>query len=164
MDGGRSHVHRMDSFPKAELLPYLNQKKWTWLQPAAALILAGSGFLFMRYGVEIISGDSRVAFAFVICPLVIFLAVGDNLLSRFLQLKPMLYLGKLSVSIYFWHVAIFDLFTYLCQTVTDGNAIGDLQYVAYIAIMLILSALSHRFLEGDNGIPADKHSTAGSMR
>ena len=141
----------------AEMLPYLTQNVWKWLQPAAVLILAGSGFLLMRYGVEIISGDSRVAFAFLICPLVICLAVGDNPISRFLKLKPVLYLGKLSISIYFWHVAIYNLFMYIYRTAAYGTELGSMQYLLYIVIMLILSALSQRFLEGDNGIFAGKH-------
>lgn len=141
----------------AETLPYLTQKVWKWLQPAAVLILVGAGFLLMCYGVEIISGDSRVAFAFLVCPLVICLAVGDNLISRFLKLKPVLYLGKLSVSIYFWHVAIYDLFMYIYRTVTCRTEMDSIQYAVYIVIMLILSALSQRFLEGDKGIFAGKH-------
>lgn len=132
----------------AEVLPYLNRKSWKWLQLAAVLILAASGILLLRYGVEIIAGDSKVAFAFLICPLVICLAVGENPISRFLQWKPVYYLGKLSVSIYFWHFVVYDIFEFIYRTVTGDAEIGDPQYAAYLALMILLSVLSHHYLEG----------------
>ena len=133
----------------AEVYPRIPKKKW--LQYGALLVLGASGFLLMRYGVEVIAGDSKVAFAFVICPLLLYVACGENLLSRFLGCRPMVYLGRISVSVYFWHYVICDIFDY-AHWVLFGEAVGDAAYGVYLIVLVLCSVLSYHFLENGRGM------------
>lgn len=133
----------------AEVYPHIPKKKW--LQYGALLILTVSGFLLMRYGVEVISGDSKVAFAFVLCPLLLYVACGENLISRILGLKPVVYLGKISVSVYFWHFVIYDIFEFIHWKLFAAT-VGDAAYAVYLVVLILSSVLSYSLLENGRGM------------
>lgn len=115
----------------------------SWIATAILLI---SGVLCLRYGVEIICGDSKVAFAFVMCPLLLYLAVADNLISRFLGSKLMVFVGKISVSVYFWHFVLYVIYAYAYKILFKAP-VGDVAYGGYLLLLFVLSVLSWRFLE-----------------
>ena len=62
----------------------------------------------------------------------------------------MVYLGKISVSIYFWHYVIYDFFRYLYKLAAQGGQIQEPQYLLYLILMLLLSILSYRYIENGN--------------
>ena len=147
-------AHHGDSFfgfftgcALAEVYPLLCEKKRRWFPAAAAGILVVSGVLMLRCGVEIIAGDSRVAFAWLICPLLIYLALFCKPVSRILRSRPIRYLGDISFSVYLWHFVVYDCFRYIWYGFFPETAMGNAQYLLYLALMLPVSALSHRFLE-----------------
>lgn len=131
----------------AEVYPYITEKQNTYLRYFSFFSLIGSGYLLIRYGVEIISGDSQMAFAFVICPLILCLALSNGLCGKLLQCKPMLYLGKISMSLYFWHYCIYTAFVYVYHLWVPDAPLSDLLYLAYFALTIILSILSQKLLE-----------------
>ncbi|MBO7252620.1 MAG: acyltransferase [Oscillospiraceae bacterium] len=131
----------------AELYPCMPRLHDKIIQFFAFLVLIASAVLMLKYGVEIIGGNVSVAFAFVICPLIIYLTLENNLISRILKSKAALWLGRISVSVYFWHFVIYVFFRYFWNLYSNGLPIGNVQYLIYLGLLMVLSCLSHRFLE-----------------
>lgn len=140
----------------AEVYPLVRQRDSKWLQTAAVFLLAGCGILLMRYGVEVISGDTNVAFACVICPLLMYLAISNKLFSGFLQSRPVRYLGKISFSIYLWHFVVYDFFRYSYAAFSGSTGIEEPQYLLYLALMLLVSILSDKWMENFEKKSAEK--------
>lgn len=129
----------------AELYPWIEQKNIRCLQPISILVLAASGYLLLRYGFEIIAGDMNVAFSFVICPLILYLALTDGVCSRLLKQKPFVWLGKISSSIFFWHLVIYFAFCYLLDLIVPGMVIRETQYVLYLILTIVCSVISSKY-------------------
>ena len=127
----------------ASLLPMVNGKMSRWLRPACLLGVCFSFFIIFRYGVEIASGGFGVACAFVISPMILFLAVSGGLCAGILELKPFTGLGKISVSIFFWHMVFYNLLSVF----VPGGAVTLVQYVLYWAVLLLGSTLSYFVIE-----------------
>lgn len=127
----------------AELYPLLNQKKHRWLRPTSFLVVAVSFFLIFRYGVDIISGGFRTACAFLLCPLILYLALAGGWCTRLLGLKPFTLLGNISVSLYFWHFVVYNLMVLL----VPGREMHAAAYVLYVPVLVAWGAVSYRFLE-----------------
>lgn len=71
------------------------------------------------------------------------IALSDSIYTRILQMKPLVFLGKISTSVYFWHVPLFLFFRYLLI----GSDISDPQYLIFGVLLLAGSVLSWRFIE-----------------
>lgn len=128
----------------AEYWSWLTDNKAKWLRPAAVALLLGIAYLFLNYGVEIISGNVHSAAAFAVNPLILYLALSDGLFSKFLRLKPLVYLGNISSAVFFWHLPL----CYLLQDLlASGEALNEPLFLVYLLTVLLCSALSHRLIE-----------------
>ena len=125
----------------AEVYPVISGKLHRWLQPLFLVLVPGLAYLLLAYGVEIIAGDVNICFSFVLCPMVIYLALVKGPCSRILQWKPFVALGEISSSVFFWHLVLYFLFCDLYGRFTQGGSIGELQYLLYFGLMLLFSAL-----------------------
>ena len=148
-------AHHGDSFfgffsgcALAELYPLLAQKKHGYCSWAAGGILLAAFGLMMRCGIEIIAGSIQVAFAWLICPLLIYLALFSRPVSAILQARPLRYLGNMSFSVYLWHFVVYDFFRYTLAACFPGVEIREPEYVLYLVLMFLVSILSHRFSGG----------------
>lgn len=130
----------------AEWYPLLNQEIHKWLRPTSFLVVAVSFFLIFRYGVDIISGDFCVACAFLLCPLILYLALADGWCAKLLRLKPFTWLGSISVSLFFWHYVIYNLVVLL----VPGGQLHEAAYALYILILVVWSAVSGRLFQTGN--------------
>lgn len=129
----------------AEIYPKISAGPHPWLpwgSLAALLIFLG---LMFTTGIEIICGECKIAFSFVICPLVLYLAVANRLCEKVLRLKPLVWLGKISTSIFFWHLVLFNAYRIVVEIITHGSVVSDAQFVLYLVILLVWSAISERF-------------------
>ena len=98
----------------------------------------------LAYGVEIIAGDVRICFSFVICPMVLYLALVKGPCSWVLSRKWLVSFGKISSAIFFWHYVLFFAFSDLYTLFTGNETIREPQYLLYFVLMLILSAFFHK--------------------
>ena len=102
---------------------------WVWLYGGAVLLLAlaqlpaphmETGFF------QFVPGKHQTLFAIGITALIVGLWHDDeSLLSRFLQLKPIAFMGKISYGLYLMHMAMFDLGDWLYEkfpVLTQFNA------------------------------------------
>lgn len=129
----------------AEAYPLIREKKRNWAAPAAFAALVLVLYLMMRHGIEIICGDVNVAFAFLVCPLVFYLAMAQGLCTKILQWKVLVALGKISSSIFFWHLVVYSGF--IIAWSSSGKTIAEKGYLVYFAAMLVWSTLSHWIFE-----------------
>ena len=126
----------------AEGFPLVSEKMRRWLQPLCLILIPLLVFLLLSFGVEIIAGDVKVCFSFVLCPMILYLALVKGPVSRILELKCFVALGKISSSIFFWHLVIYFAFCDLCAYVLGGGTtVTEKHYLLYFAVMLVLSAV-----------------------
>lgn len=132
----------------AEVYPRIPRKSHRWLQPLILILLPLLMVLMLSYGVEIIAGDVRICFAFVICPMVLYLALVKGPCRAILQFPGFVALGSISSYIFFWHLVLYFLFSDFYGLFSQGAAFREIQYLLYFALMLLFSAgcakLEHR--------------------
>ncbi len=134
----------------SEYWHWLTNCNLKWLRPAVFAALLSIGYLLLNYGVEIICGNVDSAAAFVVNPLIVYLALSNGLFSRFLCLKSLVYLGKISSAIFFWHLPL----CYLLQNLlASGETLEEPLYVVYLFVVLLCSAVSYRIIEKAKPVP-----------
>lgn len=119
----------------AELLPAVRPYARK-LKIGALVLLVASVYLMLGYGVEIISGGVDGAFAFWICPMVLYLAWEDGICSRILSRKPFVWLGDISMSVFYWHLVVYFALRHLFGSMTVTH------YGVYVLILLAVSGLT----------------------
>lgn len=129
----------------AEVYPLLREKSRKWMAPAAFALLVAMLYLMLRYGIEIICGDVKVAFAFLVNPLIFYLAMAQGLCTKALCWKPLVALGNISSSIFFWHLVVYPGFCLVW--LAPGQAITEKDYLVYFAVMIAWSILSQWAME-----------------
>lgn len=128
----------------AELYPRVNRNAHRWLQPAVMVLLAVFLYLMFAFGIEIICGDVNVAFAFAVCPMILYLAFSEGICSTVLKWKPIVYLGKISSAVFFWHLVLYHAFCDVYGMIAGNSPMREPQYLLY---MLILAAWSAFYTE-----------------
>lgn len=128
----------------AEIYPAVRQKIRPWHAWAGLGILLVCLYWMLSTGVEIICGDHKIAFAFFLCPLVLFLAVADWPGARLLRIKPFVWLGKISTNIFFWHLVIYHCFRVVFQILRQNPQISEGPFIVYLIVLLAWCTLSQR--------------------
>ena len=124
----------------AEGYPRISEKAHRLLQPLFLVLLPLLMVLMLSVGVEIIAGNVQICFAFVICPMILYLALAKGPCRSILQVKPFVALGKISSCIFFWHLVLYFLFCDLYALISQGSAFREMQYLLYLALTLLFSA------------------------
>lgn len=115
------------------------------------------GTLVILY-VFIISFTGRLQFLFgpLAILFVLAFAIGRGCVSRVMGTKPMLYLGKISYSIYLTHVVLSIGFTVFAERILPGilgpdwNASGtggDLLMIPYLSVVIVVSHFTYHYVE-----------------
>lgn len=131
----------------AEVYPFISGKLHRWFRPLALLGMAVAGILMVTNGVDSALGQQIPGIAFGLSPMILYSALANPLLSRPLSCGFMKFLGKISISIFFWHMVVYEAFLQLLQLCTGSQNFTDQQYLGYLAITLAVSFLSYRYLE-----------------
>lgn len=124
----------------AEVYPFVKLEKTTRRLTDGLLVscLLLSVYLMLRYGVEIISGGSATAFSFVICPIVLYLAYEEGILSPIWNWRPLQYLGNISMGVFYWHLVVYIALRHLLGGMTQ------VWYGVYLLTVLLAAALTER--------------------
>lgn len=128
----------------AELYPVIVRKNKKWMEAAALAALLAAVLLPLRYGVEIICGNVAVAFSFVICPLVLYLALAGGVCDKILRFRPFVYLGEMSMSVFYWHLVVYNAFILVFGWVMPDTAIRERHYIVYVVLMMLVSFASYK--------------------
>lgn len=124
----------------AEGFPRIPERCHRWLQPGCLVLVPLLLYLMLAYGVEIIAGDIKVCFSFALCPMILYLAFAKGPCSRLLQLRAFVALGSISSSVFFWHLVLYNGFCDVYGWLTQGETIGEIQYLLYFGMMLAICA------------------------
>ncbi|MBQ8246321.1 MAG: acyltransferase [Lachnospiraceae bacterium] len=109
------------------------------------IFLIGIGILISVFGYEIL-GNLQMTVILGIAPTLILSVLFVPWISKLLSLKPFVYLGKISLSIYLWHFPvqcvwkIVDVYWGL-----EINYSSRLIWLSYVATVLLLSVLYEKF-------------------
>lgn len=114
-----------------------------WLAPLSALVLLGCFFVGDIFALPLFPGPLALlpclATAIILHP-----SSRGHIVSRFLSLKPMVWIGKISYSLYLWHWVVLAFFRYYL----DSSEPLSLQLVCVsVVIMFVLSVLSYYGVE-----------------
>lgn len=131
----------------AEVYPLISQKTHRILCPTALLGLTGTCFLMLTCGIDNALGEMDTALALGLSPMLLYSVLANPLLNRPLRTAPLRFLGKLSISIYFWHMI---LYRFLADLLALNISTSSGMYLLYLILLLAGSWLSLRFLE--NGL------------
>lgn len=140
MDNGIAYMNFFLGCIFAEVYPRIPGKLHRWLQPLFLVLVPVLAYLLLSYGVTIIAGDVHVCFAFVICPMILYLALVKGPCSGILRFKWFVALGKISSAVFFWHLVIYFAFCEVYTLVTGGSSVEEPQYILYFLLMTVISA------------------------
>lgn len=141
----------------AEGYPLISEKQHRWLQPLFVVLLPGILYLMLSYGVEIIAGDLRICYSFVMCPMILYLALVKGPCRSILQFRGFAALGAISSGIFFWHLPLYFAFCDVYAALTQGEALREPQYLLYLALLILVSGVSVKLASGKSGaVPAGK--------
>jgi peptidoglycan/LPS O-acetylase OafA/YrhL len=120
---------------------------WLYGGSALLLILAQSPAPHMETGFfQFIPGKMQTLFAIGIMATIVGLWFDDDsLLSRFLQLRPIAYMGKISYGLYLMHMAMFDLGDWLYEQYPTLSNFND--YTVRLILVLLFGTVSWYLLE-----------------
>lgn len=110
-------------------------------------MLAIMGFLVIILSYFFISGKDGIS-PFLVIPvfgtalIIAFTKNSDNIVNKFLSLVPIVYVGKISYSLYLWH---WPILVFLRQLSLKYNIEFNSIYV--LTIIFIISVLSYHFIE-----------------
>lgn len=105
-------------------------------------------FLCLHFGFENICDDPRLLFTFIICPFSIFFAIYGKVCNSILCLKPFQWIGKISISIFFFHSPLLTIFA-LNKVYFESQPwySNQLYVILYFILLLLISTCIYYLLE-----------------
>lgn len=127
-ENGVAYINFFTGCMLTELFPEIRKKIQKRLSAILIAALGIIGYAMLRYGVEQTVGSGVTGYTFVLFPMIIYLASVPNVLSGILGSKPFVYFGKISVSVYFWHRVLQEIF----QQATGAEEFADSVFALYM--------------------------------
>ena len=109
------------------------------------VILSVIAYCSKEVGFINIVGDIRLTVSLIICPIILFWVMKSNICKKILTVKPVCYLGKISMSIYLWHMVIYRL-ELVMHDKFEGLRYWQV-YTMYLLILIICSSVSYYLIE-----------------
>ena len=105
--------------------------------------------LIHRHGAESVLGNVRYSFIFIIFPLLLLAITELIVLQKMLSLPPIVYLGRISMSIYLLHVPVFKTIKWLSCMLGGGiiNFAVPSVYVVVLIITIMVSTYEYEICE-----------------
>ncbi len=125
-----------------DLIPNIKNKRANNFTAVFGFVLMIASFIFIREGIDFVKG--AVIVPVIGAGLIIYTAQQDETwISRFLSLKPIVYIGLISYSMYLWHWPVIIFYKQLFEVKELSVHIS----LILVLITLILSLISYYFLE-----------------
>ena len=142
-ENGVGYVNFFTGCALTEIIPRIPEETYKKLTLPAIVMLLLSGYSMLRIGVEAALGSGPLGYTFFLNPLLIFVATVPNIVNRILGSRPIAYLGEISMSIYFCHTPLGDLFMYLSEIITGSEIFTDKVFFLYMIALFPVSILNH---------------------
>lgn len=135
-----------------EFIDYMNvEKARNWVGVLSFVFftfIMGSCFVFHSETKILASSQhlSQMVWGNVLSPLLILSCLFFKPLSRILRIKPLVFLGSISISLYIWHFPLYNLLQFLPQKFYVQRS--SLPFYAFVILfMLFFSTLSRKCIE-----------------
>ncbi len=103
-------------------------------------LLCGFVFLSRQVGFEQFSGDSRLPFAFLICPAAVLLALELKWAGKILESRPFIKLGQISMNVFFWHMPVIVIVNILAVKGWFGGLDIRIRFLGTLLLILLWAA------------------------
>lgn len=130
-ENGYAYVNFFAGCMMTEIIPAIPEKANKKFALPGILVLGISGYMMLRYGVETMLGPDCIGYAFFLNPLILWLATIPGPVRNVLAWKPVAWLGTVSVSLYFWHTPLQEVFT----RITGSAIFTDQIFFLYLAVL-----------------------------
>lgn len=105
-------------------------------------------FVLVKIFTVSILGNVQLVLSIIIAPTAIIICLNSKIVSKILNLMPIVYIGEISYSIYLWHFPIQLFINTINIRLNLGlNFSSAKVFLMYILITLIISALSYELIE-----------------
>lgn len=121
---------------------HAHRKSRTVVSLLCLLVVTAATLLMDLYTV---AGDVRVVFTVLLCAPLIVLALECKPVCAFLSFRPVELLGKISASVFFWHVIIENRFSF--HWASQFGLSYHVYYALYLMLLLACSTLSYFLIE-----------------
>ena len=131
----------------AEVYPSISRQTHRRLSAVTLLGLGAAGLLMVKNGVDNALGGQLPGIAFGLSPMILYASLSCPLLDRILSSRPMKALGNISISVFFWHMPVYEMILQIKGRLTGTELLTDPEYLGYLVLTLSVSYLSFRYLE-----------------
>lgn len=91
--------------------------------------------------------DIRFVITFLICPALILAALTVPAFSQVLTLRPLVWLGSISISVFFWHAPLLKAFTLLSPWLALFIHSPQAVFLAYLMFVILFCAVSQQIIQ-----------------
>jgi peptidoglycan/LPS O-acetylase OafA/YrhL len=110
-------------------------------------------FLGIMFGSKVF-GDWPIVYVVLIYPLIVIISLNISILNKIMSIKPLVYLGEISYSVYLWHFPVQILINSIDDTfLLHINFSSRIVFIGIVIFTLLISAISYEFFEK----PAQKY-------
>ena len=122
-------------------------KRWSLAAGAVAVAVFFAMSWFV--GFETLSDDSRYALVLLICPVILMICIKLSAASAILGNKVMTNLGKLSTSLFFWHIPVYQVvyFVLYRKGYFLNGADNRLRWAAFMLLLMACSFACYLLFE-----------------
>lgn len=133
------------SIPIKKLYEKINRRKSLKFTIMSLLLLISllSIMIFVNEYSRLLYPYGFVLFSVLSSLLFIFVSHQNTIISRLFSFKPLVYIGKISYSMYLWHFPIIILVTSL----TEYNSLDNLHIIITLILIIAMSCFSYYFIE-----------------
>ena len=121
-----------------------NEKKLILFEVIGFILLVFISYGTLEFGFSNFCGDLRIVLSVIILPYVIIYAVCVKTIEKILCIKTFVILGKLSMSLFFWHLPVLLVFNhiYFFQRLSS-----EIQLGMYLLVLIVVCAGSYYLIE-----------------
>lgn len=98
-------------------------------------------------GFSAFCGNFASVVSFCFGPLILLISLNNRIANRILRLKPLHMLGKLSISMFYWHAGISWLFKYTIKDAIVSKFTFNGYYALYFVILIGVCIISQQLIE-----------------
>lgn len=155
-NANRGHTSFFTGVLLHEIYQYINNEKVRKKLGNVLLVLVIGLFILVYFTGGIVLEQPQLIWGMILSPAIIYICLTCKLAKQILNVKPLIFLGKMSTSMYIWHFVLYQIVRILSYKISIDQFYSELWFYCVIIVYVIgASYLSNHFLEPKlNGLVA----------